>query len=180
MNAIVFISRRNICSYFSICKNAKISDNYLNYLNSKKNRQTLHLDIAYLLISYFWIYCFFRAPRYVVKNQIKAYPCDANADYKHQKLVRVSSAKRQMNTHPEPRTSSLLPLRPKSCRPSVRTTQMEIDELYAVPTPKVSWCIIIWSLFFKLCCCYIEFFFALSYGFSQLINTHQKIIDSKS
>ena len=78
-----------------------------------------------------------RAPQYIVKVQVKVSPDKYNADYRNQKSVRVQSARRKLDAHPEPRTNTLLPLRPKSCKPSMRTKEAEIEALYSAPTPKV-------------------------------------------
>lgn len=81
--------------------------------------------------------CNSRAPRYIVKNLVKATPDKINTEYKNQKHIRVTSARKQQDTHPEPKTVNLLPLRPKSCKPNIRTTRAQREQKYEGPTPKV-------------------------------------------
>lgn len=74
----------------------------------------------------------------MLKHGLKVSPESVSKDYKSNRQIRIASAKKRRETHPEPRTSELLPLRPKSCRPTLKTQQASIQQKYTGPSPKVS------------------------------------------
>ena len=110
---------------YGICSTAQIdcysivpcSTSNITYITCTLSRLNYHnKDAEKIVVHVFYIS---RAPRFLLKQQTRCFP-ERNLLYQNQQILRPSTT---CSSYPDPPTIALLPLRPKTCAPRLRSQQ---------------------------------------------------------